>query len=74
MRGIASGRAGGCGNSVLIGMCQPLNVFGVAAAAGAGIGSDTVCRAGGFSRYLGGVIMGMSFNELVQLLSSHKDS
>ena len=68
MGGIAPGRTGRRCNSVLIGMRQPLNVFGIAAAAGAGVGSDTICCAGSFSCYLGGIVMGMSFNELVQFL------
>ena len=40
MGGIAPGRTGRRCNSVLIGVRQPLNVFGIAAAAGAGVGSD----------------------------------
>ena len=68
MGGVAPGRTGGGGYGIFIGVCQTVNAFRVAAAAGTGVGFDASCCAGGFSGNLKGILMGMSFYELVQFL------
>ena len=68
MGGVTPGGTGGSGYSIFIGVCQTVNAFRVAAAAGTGVGFDASCCAGGFSGNLKGILMGMSFYELVQFL------
>ena len=68
MGGIAPGGTGGSGYGIFIGVCQTVNAFRIAAAAGTGVGFDASCRAGGFSGDLKGILMGVSFYELVQFL------
>ncbi len=68
MGGIASGSAGGSGYGIFVAVRQTINVFGVAAAAGTGVGLDTYCCTGRFSGDLKGVLVGVSFYKLIQLL------